>query len=44
VRLGVPAGTYQISLKKDGKRVSDVTEITIENPGSSVEVVLRESR
>jgi hypothetical protein len=44
VRHGVPAGTYQLSLKRNGKRVSNVTEITIENPGSSVEVVLRESR
>ena len=44
VRQGVPPGTYQLSLKRNGKRVSDVTEITIEDPGASVEVVLRESR
>ena len=44
VRQGVPAGTYRLSLKRNGKRVSDVTEVTIDNPGSAVEVVVRESR
>lgn len=44
VRQGVPAGTYQLSLKRNGQRVSDITEVTIQNADSAVEVVLREAR
>lgn len=42
VRRGVLAGTYQLSLKRKGQRVSDATTITIEDDRSTADVVLRE--
>jgi len=44
VRHGVPPGRYQVSLKRNGKLVSDIAEVTVENADSAVEVVLRETR
>jgi len=42
VKRGVPAGTYQLSLKRNSQRVSDVTTVTIEDDRSTADVVLRE--
>jgi len=42
VRRGVRPGTYQLSLKRSGQRVSDVATVTIEDDRSTADVVLRE--
>jgi hypothetical protein len=42
LKRGVPAGTYQLSLKRNSQRVSDVTTVTIEDDRSTADVVLRE--
>jgi len=42
IRRGVLAGTYQLSLRRNGQRVSDVTTVTIEDDRSTADVVLRE--
>jgi hypothetical protein len=43
VRRGVPAGTYHLSLKRNGQRVSDVATVTIDDARSTADVVLRET-
>jgi hypothetical protein len=42
VRRGVLAGTYQLSLKRNGQRVSNVVTVTIDDDRSTADVVLRE--
>jgi hypothetical protein len=42
VRRGVLAGTYHLSLKRNGQRVSDAVTVTIDDARSTADVVLRE--
>jgi hypothetical protein len=42
VRRGVLAGTYHLSLKRNGQRVSDAVTVTIDGDRSTADVVLRE--
>jgi hypothetical protein len=42
VRRGVLPGTYHLSLKRNGQRVSDAVTVTIDDDRSTADVVLRE--
>ena len=42
VKRGIPPGTYRVSLKREGARVSDTATVTIQDARSAVDIVLRE--